>query len=93
MTQLFVSPEQSKILKRINICHNYLPMAEIYPTDVEKLFRMCALGLAQDLYSTIGLIRTDILEEEYFNTDFVEKMNRGLLDTLYDTTVEEVFME
>lgn len=68
-------------------------MAEIYQDDVEKLFRMCSLGLTQDLYSTIGLIRTDILEEEYFNTDLVEKMNRGLLDTLYDTTVEEVFME
>ena len=68
-------------------------MAEIYPTDVEKLLKLCALGLTQDLYSTIGLIRTDILEEEYFNTDFVEKMNRGLLDTLYDTTVEEVFIE
>ena len=68
-------------------------MKEIYQDDVEKLFRMCSLGLTQELYNTIGLIRSDILEEEYFNTDLVEKMNRGLLDTLYDTTVEEVFME
>ena len=71
-------------MDRINICHDNLPMSDLYLKDVDSLFELCQFGSNRELFYKINLIKMEIKEELYtlsdeddiedVSTEFTEKM-------------------